>query len=179
MLLMGDEVGRSQGGNNNSWCQDNVLSQMIWDPSQCDSNLYAYVRRLLKVRCQLADLLVPMQKTDTISLARQENYDLRWHGVEPNKPDWAHWSHSIAYSLNRGKHGAILWVGCNAYFRAMHFGLPKAASPWHCLINTALLPSMDFSKKLKPWAKTSVLLENRSLVVMLAQEYAEKLNCCA
>ena len=77
------------------------------------------------------------------------------------------------------QHRAVLWVGCNAYFRAMHFKLPEAASPWHCLINTASLPSMDFPERLKPWAKDSILLENRSLVVMLAQEYTEMLNSCA
>ena len=31
MLLMGDEVGRSQGGNNNTWCQDSPLSWMVWN----------------------------------------------------------------------------------------------------------------------------------------------------
>ena len=34
MILMGDEVGRSQGGNNNSWCQNNQLGWMIWDPKK-------------------------------------------------------------------------------------------------------------------------------------------------
>ena len=36
MLLMGDEIGRSQGGNNNSWCQDNTLGWINWDENKQD-----------------------------------------------------------------------------------------------------------------------------------------------
>ena len=177
MLLMGDEVGRSQGGNNNSWCQDNILSWMVWNSDQSDSGLHTYIQRLLRVRYQLADLLIP---TRIVPLKQQqENLEgiwQQWHGVELGKPDWAHWSHSVAYSLNRGKYGAVLWVGFNAYFKAIRFKLPQASSPWHCLINTALLPSMDLPEKLKSWLQPSILVKNRSLVVLIAQEYVETLS---
>ena len=39
MLLMGDEVGRSQGGNNNTWCQDSPLGWMVWNENHCDLEL--------------------------------------------------------------------------------------------------------------------------------------------
>ena len=60
MLLMGDEVSRSQGGNNNTWCQDTQLSWMIWSQEHCDRALLTYVQRLLKVRTQLAEVLNPV-----------------------------------------------------------------------------------------------------------------------
>ncbi len=48
MLLGGDEIGRSQGGNNNAWCQDNEISWFDWDDP--DEELLAFTRRLIELR---------------------------------------------------------------------------------------------------------------------------------
>jgi glycogen operon protein len=48
MLLGGDEWGRSQGGNNNAWCQDNEISWLNWD--ECDGDLLEFTRALIKLR---------------------------------------------------------------------------------------------------------------------------------
>jgi glycogen operon protein len=48
MLLGGDEIGRTQGGNNNAWCQDNEISWFDWD--SCDEELLAFVRQLIELR---------------------------------------------------------------------------------------------------------------------------------
>jgi len=48
MLLGGDELGRSQGGNNNAWCQDNEISWFDW--SSADVELLEFVRRMIQLR---------------------------------------------------------------------------------------------------------------------------------
>jgi glycogen operon protein len=48
MLLGGDELGRSQGGNNNAWCQDNEISWFDW--SAFDGELFAFTQRLIELR---------------------------------------------------------------------------------------------------------------------------------
>jgi len=48
MLLGGDEIGRTQGGNNNAWCQDNEISWFDWD--SCDEDLLTFVRQLIELR---------------------------------------------------------------------------------------------------------------------------------
>src|SRR5262249_61114851 len=48
LLLGGDEIGRTQGGNNNAYCQDNVISWFDWDAVNQD--LRAYVKRVIAVR---------------------------------------------------------------------------------------------------------------------------------
>ncbi len=48
MLLMGDELGHSQRGNNNAYCQDNAISWLDWDA--IDEDLLAFVRRLTALR---------------------------------------------------------------------------------------------------------------------------------
>jgi isoamylase len=50
MLLGGDEIGRTQRGNNNAWCQDNELSWYDWNLDEKDSHLYEFTRRLIRLR---------------------------------------------------------------------------------------------------------------------------------
>ncbi|MGA8979899.1 MAG: glycogen debranching enzyme, partial [Pedococcus sp.] len=50
MLLHGDELGRSQGGNNNGYCQDNEISWIDWDLDQDQLDLIAFTQRLVELR---------------------------------------------------------------------------------------------------------------------------------
>jgi isoamylase len=50
MILSGDEMGRTQGGNNNAYCQDNELSWLDWEFSILDRNFLAFVRRMIRLR---------------------------------------------------------------------------------------------------------------------------------
>ena len=50
MVLGGDEFGRTQGGNNNAWCQDNEISWFDWDWRPAQFVQHAFTRRLVEVR---------------------------------------------------------------------------------------------------------------------------------
>jgi isoamylase len=50
MLLGGDEIGRTQHGNNNGWCQDNEISWYDWDAADDDADLLAFTKRLIALR---------------------------------------------------------------------------------------------------------------------------------
>ncbi len=50
MLLAGDEIGRTQGGNNNAYCQDNETSWVDWDLSEADEDLLSFARRVISIR---------------------------------------------------------------------------------------------------------------------------------
>ncbi len=52
MLLAGDELGRSQGGNNNAYCQDNEVSWVDWTATDTAESLTGFIRRLVKLREQ-------------------------------------------------------------------------------------------------------------------------------
>ncbi|MEB3350991.1 MAG: isoamylase [Cyanobacteriota bacterium] len=174
MLLMGDEVRRSQGGNNNTWCQSNPLGWMHWRHDADDLALRTFVRRLISLRRHLADLLNPdpplIEGTPVAGRWRE------WHGVERHKPDWAAWSHCLAWSLHDGRHGPVLWCGMNAYFKAMHFDLPPAPDGWLRLVDTALAPGDDLPTDPLPWSPAGVPLESRSLVLMVAPVVLEGLH---
>jgi glycogen operon protein len=50
MLLAGDEIGHTQLGNNNAYCQDNEISWLEWSPERVDAELLKFVRRLITIR---------------------------------------------------------------------------------------------------------------------------------
>ena len=50
MLLAGDEIGHTQNGNNNAYCQDNEISWLDWDPAHIDAEFLAFIQRLIALR---------------------------------------------------------------------------------------------------------------------------------
>ncbi|NDC34689.1 MAG: glycogen-debranching protein, partial [Synechococcaceae bacterium WB9_2_112] len=91
-----------------------------------------------------------------------------WHGVELNKPDWAAWSHCLAWSLYGIQGQPLLWCGMNAYHRAMHFDLPASPSGWLRLIDTALPAGDDLPEQPARWEPPGAPLESRSLMLLIA-----------
>ena len=177
MLLMGDEVGRSQGGNNNSWCQNSPLGWMVWNEDQCDLELKQFLQRLMRLRQTLPQLfnpLVPPRESNRKSAEQpsEQRSDLwrQWHGVNLAKPDWAAWSRTTATSLHRGSRGALLWMGFNAYKESLSFELPVPASPWKRVIDTSLPSPKDFPAEPASFSGVEIPLQSRSFVLLLAEE---------
>ena len=170
MLLMGDEVRRSQGGNNNTWCQNNPLGWMHWQPDAGDLALRTFLQRLLALRRRLLPLLNPELPFEETPQRRSTDLSHRWrqwHGVELDRPDWAAWSHTLAWSINDSREGPLLWCGLNAYSKAMHFDLPVCPSGWLRVIDTGLPPGEDLPGQPQRWSPAGIPLENRSLVLLV------------
>ena len=179
MLLMGDEVGRSQGGNNNTWCQDSPLGWMVWNEDHCDLELKLFLKRLLKLRQALPQLFNPLiPARETTKKHPQDHTDLwrQWHGVDLSKPDWASWSRSVATSLHMGSHGALIWMGFNAHKEALDFELPIPASPWTRVIDTSLPSPQDFPDQPVPFRGVTIPMQSRSFVLLVAQDEVSNLR---
>ena len=178
MVLMGDEVGRSKGGNNNTWCQNNSLGWMIWDSKKCDLDLKKFLQRLIIIRKTLPDFFSPSIQFENKYDSKQNNQTnlwIEWHGVHLGRPDWSSWSHTIAYSINSENKGAALWLGLNAYNQEMSFELPSPISPWRKVLDTKVTSNNHISSKITQNQK-DVLIESRSLVLMIADEFAKKIK---
>ncbi len=170
MLSMGDEVRRSQGGNNNAWCQNNPLGWMHWRPDAGDQALRRFLCRLIRLRQRLAALLnpeIPLAEAPARRMGEGTVLWREWHGVELHKPDWASWSHSLAWSVHDTREGPLLWCGWNAYYKAMHFDLPASGAGWMRVIDTALPPDDDLPETPERWTPPGVPLESRSLILMV------------
>ena len=171
MLLMGDEVRRSQGGNNNTWCQNNPLGWMHWNPDADDRALMAFLKRLINLRQTLAGLLNPEVPLASAPPSGPGDSGLpwrEWHGVDLLKPDWASWSHSLAWSLTDRGRGPLIWCGMNAYYQPMTFSLPVTTPGWLRVIDTSLSSPQDLPAQPEPWSEPQVSLAGRSLALMVA-----------
>lgn len=88
MFPMGDELGRTQQGNNNAYCQDNELSWVNWNLGREDGELLEFTRKLIALRRELPALRCRFfASAGPEELARGR---VTWYGPEEKEPDWAH-----------------------------------------------------------------------------------------
>ena len=172
LLWMGDEVNRSQGGNNNSWCQDNPVGWMAWEHNPAEQAMEHYVGRLNRLRRELGSWLNPSMLIQEQSPSPSVQPYRQWHGPKLNRPDYGPWSHALAWSVHTATGDVVLWCGLNGFHESLQFELPRSRSGWHRLINTALPPGDDLPSSPSPWDQEGgVLLESHSLVLMVASRH--------
>jgi glycogen operon protein len=139
MILMGDEIRRTQLGNNNAYCQDNEISWFDWTLTERHADILRFVRLLIERRL-LRDTDAELNRLSLNALIRGAPH--AWHGVQLYQPDWSEQSHSLAFSTEvpREKLG-FFWI-LNAYWAPLHFALPptrdKQATRWRRWIDTYL-----------------------------------------
>ena len=173
LLLGGDEMGRTQRGNNNAYCQDNEITWFDW--SDIDRDLLAFTRKLIKFR-----LDHPVFRRRRF-LAGAEAAELQWFtpsGTPMTADDWndPH-GHSVALYLDgsddpdRGPDGDPLVdddfiVMVNAWWEPLRFTIPPARpdQTWTCEIDTydpKTIPQPE-----PPTAGGSVAVGPRSVTVL-------------
>ena len=142
MILMGDEVRRTQYGNNNAYCQNNELSWFDWSLIQKHADIHRFVKHLVYIRIQRD----ASQAEYRMSLNQLLGKSLiTWHGINLNQPDWSQSSHSIAFTVQSLGGALAMHFMLNAYHDALEFELPqlKETISWECWIDTALDPPGD------------------------------------
>ncbi|HUL64094.1 MAG TPA: glycogen debranching protein GlgX [Burkholderiaceae bacterium] len=153
MILMGDEVRRTQGGNNNAYCQDNASNWFDWTLLMKHADVHRFLK-LLIARRLFRDTIEDREHISLNALLRRANKS--WHGVRLNQPDWSDYSHSIALTVEAAKSEALLLhFILNAYSEPLEFELPPTASaqPWRRWIDTARESPSD----IVPWREAPVV----------------------
>ena len=139
MITMGDEVRRTQGGNNNAWCHDDETSWLDWRLMDRNGDLREFVRRIIALRLEgapLRDAGVTLQETF-------QRWKLEWHGVKLGAPDWGESSRSIAVGFIERENDSRIHAIFNAYWEPLWFELPEAPRGWRLLVDTALPSPFD------------------------------------
>jgi isoamylase len=154
MLLAGDESGRTQGGSNNAYCQDNEISWTEWEKIRpADALLGAFVRTLIALRRRHRVFSRPrFFRGEAVSAEGLK--DITWltpHGREPSETDWNNpVARCIGYVLG-GAAGEFYTPGgqrdvdesflvlLNAYHEDIDFSIPQlpTAMHWRHCIDTA------------------------------------------
>jgi isoamylase len=121
MILMGDEVRRTQRGNNNAYCQDNEISWLDWTLVAKHADVHRFAR-LLNAYRRMQNFEPDLQDRTSNQLLKEANRS--WHGVKLGEPDWSFSSHSLATSVAYPNQNALLYLILNAYWEPLEFELP-------------------------------------------------------
>ncbi|SEC31405.1 glycogen operon protein [Streptomyces sp. 2231.1] len=182
MLCHGDELGRTQRGNNNAYCQDNEISWVDWELTAEQSALVEFTRHLIGLRAAHPVLRRRrFFRGETATNAEQPLPDLMWlrpDAREMTDRDWQRGdAHSVGVFLNgdaiaeRDPYGRrmtddsfLLLV--NGYWEPVDFRLPDGSfgERWTTLIDTADPDGVPDERERK--AATKLPVESRSLILL-------------
>jgi isoamylase len=176
MLVAGDELGRSQGGNNNAYCQDNEISWLDWNPEVVDEELEEFTRRLIRFRHDH-----PVVRRETFFAGEPDPQglpDIWWFrsdGRRMARRDWDVPGGPVGVFLNgdairsvtpRGEpvHDDSLILLFNASHEAVEFTLPprRFGARWAVEMST----SGAVSEGREYAAREPVAVADRSVIVM-------------
>jgi isoamylase len=145
MLLMGDEVRRTQQGNNNAYCLDNEVSWFDWDLCKTNTEVFRFVQELIRLRLHFdrgtGGDAIPLE--DFLRDAHIE-----WNGTELDKPDWGADSHSIAVTARDPATNDVGYIAINSYWSPLEFELPplpQSSSRWIRILDTSLVSPDDIA----------------------------------
>jgi glycogen operon protein len=176
MILMGDEVRRTQQGNNNAYCQDNETSWFDWTLLQKYAGMHRFVRLLNARRLQSS------VKPDEPHLSLNQllsRAGRTWHGVKLGEPDWSAESHSLAFTAQTSDGHLLFHAILNAYWEPLEFELPPRGTddgPWRRWIDT----SLDSPQDIVGWQDAPLVAgrtyraESRSVIVLFAGTRSEQ-----
>jgi len=153
MISHGDELGRTQRGNNNTYCQDNELAWVDWEMTQAKSELLGFFRKVFRIRA--TNPVFRRRRFFAGDPVTDEGFkDVHWlraDGREMATEDWHHGKNRVLGMLIHGQasdevdergrpnRGQTLLLLLNAASRARQFVLPllPEAGRWHEVVNTA------------------------------------------
>jgi len=173
MLLAGDEVRRTQHGNNNAYCQDNEISWFDWDLVEKQAGIRRFVKLLLAFRLDSNRDRDDQDATLTEFIGQIR---LQWHGVKLNEPDWGPHSHSLAATAWAPRLGATLHWMVNAYWEPLVFEVPPVPAgcpgPWRRWVDTSCDSPADISdwRRGFPITTLSYNVQPRSLVILVLHD---------
>ena len=171
MLLAGDEMGRTQKGNNNAYCQDNEISWLNWKLLEEHKDLFHFFKNAVRFRKDH-----PALRRRTFFAADQNGVcDISWHGLELNKPDWGKNSRCLAFQLiPYHEDKSHIYIISNAGTKTLIFQVPPTGDQtrWYLVADTSAKYPEDFydpghEKKLdKP---TEYQAQPRSTVILISK----------
>jgi isoamylase len=178
MILAGDEFLRTQGGNNNGWCQDNKVGWVDWSLHEKNADFVRFVTMMIGLRKSHPVL---RRRTFFSGVRAGLTPEILWHGTRPSQPDFGPKSQAVAFSLDgrrSDRAGVVdrdLYVAMNASGEAMEFVIP--ASPtgrvWRRAVDTGLASPediMDPDQGPVVGVLTSFRVLSHAMIVLVSEE---------
>jgi glycogen operon protein len=170
LLTMGDEVRRTQLGNNNAYCQNNFISWFDWDLLAKNGGLHRFAALLIRLRKHFA-LGVSGKLSSLPEFLAQARID--WHGVKLFSPDLSQDSHTLA-ACGYIENGPAFHLMLNAFWQALNFAVPAPPenASWVRVIDTFLPAPRDIVDTPTDRVTSSYLVQPRSTVLLMSHSAA-------
>ena len=173
MFVAGDEVARTQQGNNNAYCQDSDLSWFDWTLAEENAGLFRFFKNMIALRRRHSSL----QRTTFLTGRpnRRGLDDIRWHGVDLDQPDWqGGGARTLAFTLaGEAPLEPDLHVMLNMDDAPHDFAVPpREDSRWTLFADTAKASPDDIAEpgKERPFEGERCAVEGRSIVILVSQD---------
>jgi len=174
MILAGDEIGNTQLGNNNVYCQDNTTGWLDWSLLKKNSDLLRFFQLLIRFRKSQPNL-----RRDKFEINTKEGTpEMSWHGSRLNIPNWKDESRSLSLFLSgkaQGKQSVPdIFMIFNSYWQKKKFELPELLYDkyWFCVIDTYLDSPEDISEpglEKKLTDQKQMIVQARSIAVLISR----------
>ncbi|NDJ87180.1 MAG: glycogen debranching enzyme, partial [Chloroflexi bacterium] len=178
MLLMGDEMGRTQQGNNNAYCHDSELTWLDWNLLEINADLVTFAKHLIAFRMEHPVLRNGhfLQHKDYLAVGFP---DMAFHGLKAYRPSWSSKSHVLAFSLGgdyaKGglTHDDHIYVAMNMHWQNKTFHLPElpGEQQWHRFVDTGDHKKPSYAPGMEAILKRQdrLRVRSRSVVVLLGR----------
>ena len=179
MVLSGDEMGNSQQGNNNAYCQDNEIAWLDWNDLEKNADIFRYFKQIIQFRRQHKVLRYDEHLTH--SDYRNLGYpDFSWHGVKAWQPESGHHNLTAAFMLNGryaetdGMPDDFIYVAMNMHWEMHGFELPQLPEgmAWHVFANTGMEAPADIAEPGKEPlidSQKEILVGPRSIIILVGR----------
>jgi glycogen operon protein len=170
MLLAGDEIRRTQGGNNNAYNQDNATSWIDWTMAGAHRDVLRYFQHIIGFRKAHPALSQPYFYTGDVN--DRGMLDISWHGTRLNSPGFSDPNaRALACTIAGFGGAADLHVMMNMFWEPLAFEVP--ANPrraWRLAIDTFADSPRDIASpgEEPPFAPSSCTVQGRSIVVLIS-----------
>ena len=172
MLLAGDEVLRTQGGNNNAYSQNNVVSWFDWRAVDARQEMLRFTRELIAFRRRHRSLTVD-RFLDGRPVPGRGLPDVRWHGAKLDDPGWHDpKGRLLAFTLTGSGDEEDLHVIFNMADAAIDVSVPEVPGRrWHVALDSAQPSPHDIVERAgqKPYPAHHYCARPRSVVVLEAR----------
>ena len=171
MILMGDEVRRTQKGNNNAYCQDNEISWFDWDLTEKNRHLFRFWKLMIDFRKRHSTF----RRLQYFSGKENERglKDISWHGCRLFNPGWDDSNaRCLAFTLGGFDGDEDIHIMMNMYWDGLEFELPPVKGrKWYRVADTYLTPPQDIAEpgeeiQIKG---NSYIVSGRSMVVLVSK----------
>ena len=173
MILSGDEVRRTQKGNNNSYCQDNEISWFNWNLVEQNADILRFFQEAIAFRKCHCHPALNRSHFFNGEQNKRGMADITWHGCKLHSPDWDDPNaRSLAYTIAGFGEASDIHIMLNMYWESLEFELPPLEErEWYRVIDTAQPSPRDILKQGAEIKLTNntYQVKERSIVVLISQ----------